>query len=331
MDKVDLIPNQYAALTKQNQTPETLTPQLLAKEPVFYTQNTLIAKPTTTGFTGLTSYGEADKIRWQVTEDSLIARQSYEFVKNAPGGAGGIGQDVQTGDVVGDLQDLVALRHSAKLQPDHRRGAQRPGREHHGSSVVSAPVHARGLVAEPDPGLRHHLRRAGLDGPARLRAGAGVRELAERPERSRVPVRRQRNEQGPRLLRHRQPGGPPPGDHDAQLQRAPRFDHQLQPVPALLHGRRRDRLRAGPGHPAHGLPPRRSGSRLRSRQPLRVAAERDRRGAEHPALGHGAVRLLRPHPHRLRHHAERHPRHRALARRGPPQPVDARPRAGHRR
>ncbi len=101
LDKMDLIPNQYNALTTANQTPETLTPQLLAKEPVFYTQTTLIAKPTTTGFTGLTSYGDSDKIRWQVTEDSLIARQSYEFVKNAPGGTLGIGQNVQTGDVVG--------------------------------------------------------------------------------------------------------------------------------------------------------------------------------------------------------------------------------------
>ena len=37
---------------------------MLAKEPVYYTQTTLISKPTTTGFTGLTSYSQADKIRW---------------------------------------------------------------------------------------------------------------------------------------------------------------------------------------------------------------------------------------------------------------------------
>jgi hypothetical protein len=100
MDKLDLIPNQYQALTKLNSTPETLTPQLIAKEPVFVTQNTLIAKPTTSGFVGLTSYGSVDKIRWQVAEDLLIGRQSYEFVKNAPGGSAGIGQNPQTGDVV---------------------------------------------------------------------------------------------------------------------------------------------------------------------------------------------------------------------------------------
>jgi hypothetical protein len=100
LDKNDLIPNQYTALTKLNARPETLTPQMIAKEPIFYTQTTLIAKPTTVGFTGLTSYGEADKIRWEVTENNLIARQSYEFVKNAPIGPAGIGQDAQTGDVV---------------------------------------------------------------------------------------------------------------------------------------------------------------------------------------------------------------------------------------
>jgi hypothetical protein len=101
LDKQDLIPNQYKALTAANATPEELTPQLLAKEPVFVTQNTLIGKPTNSGFVGLTSYNSVDKIRWQVTEDLLIARQSYEFVKNAPGGGTGIGGNPwQTGDVV---------------------------------------------------------------------------------------------------------------------------------------------------------------------------------------------------------------------------------------
>ncbi len=100
IDKLDLIPNQYAALTEQGQTPETLSPQLLAKEPIYWTQTTLIAKPTTTGFVGLTSYSDADKILWQVTESSLLARQAYSFVKNAPGGATGIGDVLQSGDVV---------------------------------------------------------------------------------------------------------------------------------------------------------------------------------------------------------------------------------------
>ncbi len=100
LDKNDFIPNQYKALSKKDATPELVTPQMLAKEPVFYTQTTLIAKPTSTGFTGLTSYSESDKIRWQVTENALIARQAWEYIKNAPGGSAGIGQNVQTGDVV---------------------------------------------------------------------------------------------------------------------------------------------------------------------------------------------------------------------------------------
>src|SRR6187200_2295658 len=72
MDKLDLIPNQYRALTALDRTPETLTPQLIAKEPVFATQNTMISKPATTGFVGLTMYSQVDKIRWQVTEETLI-------------------------------------------------------------------------------------------------------------------------------------------------------------------------------------------------------------------------------------------------------------------
>src|SRR3954470_3753540 len=62
IDKSNIIPVQYAALTS-GQTPETLTSALVAREPAFYTQTTLISKPTTTGFTGLTFYGEAQKIR----------------------------------------------------------------------------------------------------------------------------------------------------------------------------------------------------------------------------------------------------------------------------
>ncbi len=101
LDKNDLIPNQYAALTTTDMVPAQVTAKLIAKEPMFYTQNTLISKPTTTGFTGLTSYSASDKIRWEVTENSLVARQAYEFVKNAPGGTAGIGQKPQTGDVIG--------------------------------------------------------------------------------------------------------------------------------------------------------------------------------------------------------------------------------------
>jgi hypothetical protein len=99
IDKTDFIPVQYGLLTKGG-TPDTVTPQIIAREPVFYTQTTLIAKPTSTGYTGLTSYSENEKVRWELTEDTLVARRAYEYVQGAPGGASAIGQNVQTGDVI---------------------------------------------------------------------------------------------------------------------------------------------------------------------------------------------------------------------------------------
>src|SRR5262249_8801966 len=64
LDKLDFVPVEYQALTN-GQQPETLSNALLAREPMFYTQTTMISKPTTTGFTGLTSYSEADKVRFE--------------------------------------------------------------------------------------------------------------------------------------------------------------------------------------------------------------------------------------------------------------------------
>ncbi len=101
IDKMDVIPNQYKQLSAdKSQTPGILSAALIAREPVFFTQTTLISKPTTTGFTGLTSYSQMDKIRWQVTENLLVARQAFAFVRNAPDSSTGIGQNQQTGDVV---------------------------------------------------------------------------------------------------------------------------------------------------------------------------------------------------------------------------------------
>jgi hypothetical protein len=101
VDKNDFIPVEYAALTTTGQTPEELTPRMLAREPVFYTQTTIIAKPTHGGFTGMTQYTAADKIRWEVTENFLLARQAWEYVHGAPIGADGIGRNVQnSGNVI---------------------------------------------------------------------------------------------------------------------------------------------------------------------------------------------------------------------------------------
>ncbi len=101
LDKNDFIPVEYTALTTTGQRPEQVSARLLAREPVFYTQTTLIAKPTHGGFTGLTQYTQADKVRWEVTENFLIARQAWEYIHGAPIGQQGIGNNPQhTGDVI---------------------------------------------------------------------------------------------------------------------------------------------------------------------------------------------------------------------------------------
>ncbi len=99
LDKSDFIPAEYALLSRGDR-PETITPEVLRQEPAFYTQTTMIAKPPSTGFVGLTSYSELQKIRWEVTEHLLLARLSYDFVRGAPGGANGIGQNPRTGEIV---------------------------------------------------------------------------------------------------------------------------------------------------------------------------------------------------------------------------------------
>ncbi len=98
-DKRDFIPVEYDALATGIRL-GSLSPSMIEREPVFYTQTTMIAKPTTSGFVGLTSYGNLEKVRWEVTEHALIARQAYRFVRDAPGGAGGIGQNPRTGEIV---------------------------------------------------------------------------------------------------------------------------------------------------------------------------------------------------------------------------------------
>ncbi len=98
-DKRDFVPVEYDALAAGLRL-GSLTPAMIEREPVFYTQTTMIAKPTTTGFVGLTSYSNMEKIRWEVTERALIARQAFRYVRNAPGGAGGIGQNPRVGEIV---------------------------------------------------------------------------------------------------------------------------------------------------------------------------------------------------------------------------------------
>ncbi len=100
LDKNDFIPAQYALLASGTAQPGSLTDAVIAREPVYYTQTTMIAKPASTGFVGLTSYSNLEKIRWEVTEHALIARQSYDFVQNAPLGSAGIGITPRSGEIV---------------------------------------------------------------------------------------------------------------------------------------------------------------------------------------------------------------------------------------
>jgi hypothetical protein len=98
-DKRDFIPVEYDALSTGIRL-GSLTSAMIEREPIYYTQTTMIAKPTTSGFVGLTSYSNLEKIRWEVTERALIARQSYRYVRNAPGGSEGIGQNPRAGEIV---------------------------------------------------------------------------------------------------------------------------------------------------------------------------------------------------------------------------------------
>ncbi|MFO0628801.1 MAG: hypothetical protein U0325_24720 [Polyangiales bacterium] len=99
LDKSDLIPVEYAVL-RRGATTAALTPAMRAQEPVFYTQTTLIAKPSTGGFVGVTDYSPLEKVRWEITENLLLARRAYAFVRNAPGAPNGIGQSTDGGAIV---------------------------------------------------------------------------------------------------------------------------------------------------------------------------------------------------------------------------------------
>ena len=99
LDKRDLIPTEYAALTA-GAAPGALTPAMRAREPVFHTQTTIIAKPTTGGFVGVTDYSPLEKVRWEVTENVLLARRAFGYVRNTPAAPAGIGERVDAGAVV---------------------------------------------------------------------------------------------------------------------------------------------------------------------------------------------------------------------------------------
>lgn len=99
IDKRDLIPVEYGVLAGGSGL-RALTAQMRAREPVFHTQTTIIAKPSTGGFVGVTDYSPLEKIRWEVTEGLLLARRAYEYVRGAPTAPNAIGQRVDGGAIV---------------------------------------------------------------------------------------------------------------------------------------------------------------------------------------------------------------------------------------
>ncbi len=90
LDKQQLIPNQYGALAS-GMAPGSLTPAMVRAEPQWLHQITIIAKPPTTGFSGVSSYTSVERVNFEVTENFLIARQSYDLLHDA--------QDCTTGAV----------------------------------------------------------------------------------------------------------------------------------------------------------------------------------------------------------------------------------------
>jgi len=102
----------------------------------WYYKNTIVDKQATDAFDVVGEGGEVDRVRWEITENELIAHQSYERVPGSnPSNPGD--------DNVVDLPDHQALRHQARVQPHERCRDQLHRRERLRSSLVAARLHAR--------------------------------------------------------------------------------------------------------------------------------------------------------------------------------------------
>jgi len=86
LDKTQLIPVQYGALVNSGATPGSLTVDMIRREPQWLHQVTVVDKPATTGYVGISSYTQVERINWEVTENFLIARQSYDRLVGAEAG-----------------------------------------------------------------------------------------------------------------------------------------------------------------------------------------------------------------------------------------------------
>lgn len=88
LDKTQLIPVQYGLLSQAGRTPTQLTREDLRREPQWAHQITIIDKPATTGQQGISWYTSVEKVNWEVTENFLIARLSYDRLNRAENTAG---------------------------------------------------------------------------------------------------------------------------------------------------------------------------------------------------------------------------------------------------
>ena len=223
-----------------------------ADDPEFYMRGTVVDVGYGAGADGLftSTYAQpVSRIRWEITEDVLIARLTYERIdehRRQGQPVNGVGQ--MKSQTTGRSSPATRSRSHFDIKRDYnphdRRRAERRRREHDRSPLVPARVHARRLVAEPDHRrlrLRHAVASSALIGGVEVRA---ARLLRERPERSRRAALRR----GRRLLRRHQQGVRDAGD-DRPLRASAGASTSSRRACSRRRLRRRHRTRAGNCNP----------------------------------------------------------------------------------
>ena len=152
-------------------------------DPEFYMRNTVVDVPYGAAQDGLftASYAQPpSRIKWEVTEDALIARQTAR----AHPGHRPLRHHVHgQGPGRGHVRDPEPLRHPPLLQPADGRRAKHHRGELDRPSLVPAPVHARRLVQEHGD-RRLRSRHPLADRPLRRHQVGPHVLLGPRPERS---------------------------------------------------------------------------------------------------------------------------------------------------
>ena len=97
-----------------------------ADDPEFWTQGTVVDVGYGAAQDGLftSTYAQpVGRIKWQITEDLLIGRLTYERIEDTDGKKG-VGKSTDQGVDRRRVPHHVALRHSSRVQPDDGRGAR---------------------------------------------------------------------------------------------------------------------------------------------------------------------------------------------------------------